>query len=122
MMLTGNAPIVLTTRRSSTRWRRYLILRGIDVVIVAQKGERVDLRAGLEALANRNVTSLLVEGGGELLGSLFDARLVDKVMFFYAPIIIGGRKAVTAVAGEGVQKSKRRDPAGGLPVEAVGEG
>jgi diaminohydroxyphosphoribosylaminopyrimidine deaminase/5-amino-6-(5-phosphoribosylamino)uracil reductase len=98
--------VVLTTRLSSTRWRRYLVLRGIDVVIAAQKGRRVDLRAGLEALGNRNVTSVLIEGGGEVLGSLFDARLVDKVMFFYAPMIIGGRKAVTAVAGEGVLKVK----------------
>jgi diaminohydroxyphosphoribosylaminopyrimidine deaminase/5-amino-6-(5-phosphoribosylamino)uracil reductase len=96
--------VVLTTRLSSTRWRRYLILRGIDVVIAPQKGAPVDLRAGLEALGSRNVTSVLIEGGGELHGSLFDARLVDKVMFFYAPIVIGGRKAVTAVAGEGAVK------------------
>jgi diaminohydroxyphosphoribosylaminopyrimidine deaminase/5-amino-6-(5-phosphoribosylamino)uracil reductase len=72
------------------------------LVVVAQKGGRVDLRAALKALGKRNVTSLLAEGGGELLGSLFDARLVDKVTFFYAPMIIGGRKAITAVAGEGV--------------------
>ena len=52
------------------------------------------------------MTSVLAEGGGELLGSLFDARLVDKVTFFYAPIVIGGRKAVTAVAGEGVPRVK----------------
>jgi len=98
--------VVLTTRLSSTRWRRYLVLRGIDVVIAAQKGRRVDLRAGLEALGNRNVTSVLIEGGGELLGSFFDAGLVDMVMFFYAPMILGGRKAITAVAGEGVPRVK----------------
>ncbi|HUJ11985.1 MAG TPA: bifunctional diaminohydroxyphosphoribosylaminopyrimidine deaminase/5-amino-6-(5-phosphoribosylamino)uracil reductase RibD, partial [Verrucomicrobiae bacterium] len=96
--------VVLTTKLASVRWRRYLALRGIDVVPLAQKGERIDLRSGLEALAQRNVTSLLVEGGGELLGSLFDARLVDKVVLFYAPLIIGGQKAVMAVAGEGVPK------------------
>jgi diaminohydroxyphosphoribosylaminopyrimidine deaminase/5-amino-6-(5-phosphoribosylamino)uracil reductase len=94
--------LVLTTKLSSARWRRYLILRGIDVVIVKQKETHVDLRAALRVLGKRNVTSVLVEGGGELLGSLFDARLVDKVMFFFAPIILGGRKAVTVVAGEGV--------------------
>lgn len=98
--------IVLTTAKSSPRWRRYLVLRGIEVLIVAQKDGHVDLRAGLRALGKRNVTSALVEGGGELLGSLFDARLVSKVVFFYAPIILGGRKAVTVVAGEGVPNVK----------------
>jgi diaminohydroxyphosphoribosylaminopyrimidine deaminase/5-amino-6-(5-phosphoribosylamino)uracil reductase len=53
-----------------------------------------------------DITSVLVEGGGELLGSLFDARLIDRVALFYAPIVIGGRDAVTAVAGEGSSKVK----------------
>jgi diaminohydroxyphosphoribosylaminopyrimidine deaminase/5-amino-6-(5-phosphoribosylamino)uracil reductase len=43
-----------------------------------------------------------VEGGGELFGSMFDERLVDRVAFFYAPMIIGGRDATPAVAGDGV--------------------
>ena len=62
----------------------------------------MDLQAALRVLGEIDVTSVLVEGGGELLGSLFDARLVDKVALFYAPIVIGGRDAVTAVAGTGV--------------------
>ena len=98
--------VVLTTKLSSARWRRFLAHRGVDVIVVAQRSGRVDLRAGLKALGKRNVTRVLVEGGGELLGSLFDAQLADKVMFFYAPMILGGRKAITAVAGEGVLKVK----------------
>lgn len=66
----------------------------------------MNLRAALKALGKRNVTSLLVEGGGQLLGSFFDARLVDKAALFYAPIVIGGRDAVVAVAGEGVAAVK----------------
>ena len=94
--------VVLTTSLSSARWRRYLSLSGIEVLVVAQKRGRVDLRAALKVLGKRNITSMLVEGGAELLGSLFDARLVDKVALFYAPIVIGGRNATTAVGGEGV--------------------
>jgi len=45
-----------------------------------------------------------VEGGGAILGSLFDYRLVDKVIAFIAPIIIGGEEAKTAVGGKGVSK------------------
>ncbi len=65
---------------------------------------RVDLEKLLKALGDKEITSVLVEGGGSLLGSLFDNRLVDKVVAFVAPIIIGGEDAKTAVAGRGVEK------------------
>jgi len=64
----------------------------------------VDLEKLLGALGEREITSVLVEGGGILLGSLFDRRLVDRVIAFIAPIIIGGGEAKTAVAGKGVDK------------------
>ncbi|MBA7631209.1 Riboflavin biosynthesis protein RibD [subsurface metagenome] len=64
----------------------------------------VDLGRLLKALGEREVTSVLVEGGGILLGSLFDCGLVDKVIAFIAPIIIGGEEAKTAVGGKGVDK------------------
>ena len=64
----------------------------------------VDLEKLLKALGEREITSVLVEGGGILLGSLFDCRLVDKVIAFIAPVIIGGNKAKTAVEGKGVDK------------------
>ncbi|MBN1643797.1 MAG: RibD family protein, partial [Dehalococcoidales bacterium] len=58
----------------------------------------------LRELGQRQVTSVLVEGGATLLGSFFDRKLVDKVIVFVAPIIIGGEKARTAVGGKGVDK------------------
>lgn len=48
------------------------------------------LRAVLRDLARRGCTSVLIEGGGEMLGSAFDARLVDRVQFYIAPLICGG--------------------------------
>ncbi len=77
---------------------------GAEVLELPSAGERVDLEKLLKALGERNITSVLVEGGGILLGSLFDCRLVDKVTAFIAPIIIGGEEAKTAVSGEGVDK------------------
>ena len=52
-------------------------------------------------LGHRDVHNALFEGGGSILGTLFDERLVDKVAAFVAPVIVGGRKAPTPVAGEG---------------------
>jgi len=78
---------------------------GLNVSVISIPGSdgRVDLPALLNYLGDNEITSLLVEGGGELLGSLFDLQLVDKVCAFIAPSIIGGgSKAVSAVGGDGI--------------------
>ncbi|MFC1873436.1 bifunctional diaminohydroxyphosphoribosylaminopyrimidine deaminase/5-amino-6-(5-phosphoribosylamino)uracil reductase RibD [Chloroflexota bacterium] len=77
---------------------------GVEVIELPSGEGLVDLERLLEALCKREITSVLVEGGGTLLGSLFDRGLVDKVIAFIAPIIIGGREAKTAVGGNGVDK------------------
>ena len=48
--------------------------------------------------------SVLIEGGGTTHASAFEAGIVDKVMFFVAPKIMGGRDAITAIEGEGVDR------------------
>ena len=63
---------------------------------------RVDLRALLALLGERDITSVLVEGGGAIIGSLFDLKLVDKVVAFVAPVIIGGSEALSPVGGTGI--------------------
>ncbi|MBI4307853.1 MAG: bifunctional diaminohydroxyphosphoribosylaminopyrimidine deaminase/5-amino-6-(5-phosphoribosylamino)uracil reductase RibD [Chloroflexi bacterium] len=65
---------------------------------------RVDLRALLQLLGQREVTSLLVEGGGTVLGSLLDAGLIDKVVAFVAPALIGGADAPSAIMGAGIER------------------
>ena len=71
------------------------------------------LRPLLKRLAKQNVTSLLVEGGGETNASFVEADLVNQVAFFYAPKILGGRDAPTGVAGEGLSLMA------GLPLEKI---
>ncbi len=76
----------------------------VESVGVDENG-RVDLTELLRRLGrDRDVTSLLAEGGGTLLGSLFDLDLVDKVVAFITPTIIGGRTAPSPVAGVGVER------------------
>jgi len=81
----------------------------------------VDLERLLKVLGEREITSVLVEGGGILLGSLFDYGLVDKVIAFIAPIIIGGEEAKMAIAGKGIDKVIDAVKLGRVNVEKFGE-
>jgi diaminohydroxyphosphoribosylaminopyrimidine deaminase/5-amino-6-(5-phosphoribosylamino)uracil reductase len=73
--------------------------RGVDVVEIPKGGR--DLNAVLRMLAEREIQSVLVEGGTEVAGAFCDARLVDKVTFIVAPLIIGGTEAPNAIGGKG---------------------
>jgi len=77
---------------------------GAEVLELPSEKGLIGLEKLLKSLGEREVSSVLVEGGGTLLGSLFDLGLVDKVIAFIAPIIIGGEEAKTAVGGKGAGK------------------
>ncbi|MBT9132483.1 bifunctional diaminohydroxyphosphoribosylaminopyrimidine deaminase/5-amino-6-(5-phosphoribosylamino)uracil reductase RibD [candidate division NPL-UPA2 bacterium Unc8] len=76
---------------------------GAEVLITGEKGGKIDLKELMKKLGKLGVTSLLLEGGGEVLSSALSARVVDKALFFIAPKIIGGRDAPTTVGGEGIK-------------------
>ncbi len=77
---------------------------GAELLELASSAGQVDLGKLLKILGERGITSVLVEGGGILIGSLFDWGLVDKVIAVIAPVIIGGEKAKIAVSGKGVDR------------------
>ncbi len=78
---------------------------GAEVISLPVEGSWVDLAALMDNLASeQGVTSLLVEGGAAILGSLFDLGLVDKVVAFVSPVIVGGEAAPTPVAGAGFDR------------------
>jgi len=75
--------------------------RAVEVLRDTPNGR--DLRAVLEELGQRSIQSVLVEGGASVAGNFLDAALVNKVSFFIAPRIIGGREAPMAVGGKGAE-------------------
>jgi diaminohydroxyphosphoribosylaminopyrimidine deaminase/5-amino-6-(5-phosphoribosylamino)uracil reductase len=83
---------------------RALTAAGAEVVAVPANAGKVSLNAVLDDLGRRGVNLVLVEGGSEVLGSFFDAGLIDQLLVFIAPKLIGGRAAKSALGGEGLPK------------------
>ncbi len=94
--------IVACTESASSEKAAQLVRRGATVWKF--KGRRVPLRALLSKLAEIGILAVLVEGGSEVLGSFFDAGLVDRACWFLSPMIVGSSRSRAAVAGTGVAK------------------
>jgi diaminohydroxyphosphoribosylaminopyrimidine deaminase/5-amino-6-(5-phosphoribosylamino)uracil reductase len=75
--------------------------RRVRVVVAPRRGDGLDLGWILRRLGREEVTSLLVEGGGEVNAGFLAGGLAHRVAFYYAPKILGGRDARRAVAGTG---------------------
>jgi diaminohydroxyphosphoribosylaminopyrimidine deaminase/5-amino-6-(5-phosphoribosylamino)uracil reductase len=97
------APVLIFAGDSFDRTKaEALQSRGVEIVSDQFKGR--SFLAILEELGKRSFQSVLVEGGASVAGNLIDAGLVNKVTFFLAPVIIGGRDAPNAIGGNGADK------------------
>ena len=77
---------------------------GADVLTIEQKEGRVCLSALMRELGRREVTSVLIEGGGEINAAALQAGIVNKLMFFVAPKLIGGKDAPGPIGGVGIAR------------------
>ncbi len=104
-VLNKKAPsIIATTNRASLAKIKKLENKNVKVLMIKSKNGRVDLKTLVKSLARLNISSILVEGGGNINAGMLEANLVDKVLFFISSIIIGGRDALTPVEGKGIDK------------------
>ena len=98
------AGVIIATRRNPpSRLRARLEKKGCRVIETASL-DKVDLKDLLTNLYQIGITSLLIEGGAGLAWGALEARIVDRCMFFYAPIIIGGKSAPSGVSGAGIDR------------------
>lgn len=95
--------IIFASDAADERAATTLRSRGVEIVRLPKGGSR-DLPSVLENLRQRSLQSVLVEGGATIAGAFLDAKLVAKVSFFIAPLIIGGNDARAAVAGSGASR------------------
>ncbi len=95
--------IIATTDKANKDKILKLQAQDVDVIVVDKdENDKVDIEKLLDILGQQNICSILVEGGATLSGSFVAKKLVDKVYFFIAPKIVGGKEAKTPVAGTGI--------------------
>lgn len=95
--------IIATTDKADKDKILKLQAQDVDVIVVDKdENDKVDIEKLLDILGQKNICSILVEGGATLSGSFVAKKLIDKVYFFIAPKIVGGKEAKTPVAGTGI--------------------
>jgi diaminohydroxyphosphoribosylaminopyrimidine deaminase / 5-amino-6-(5-phosphoribosylamino)uracil reductase len=99
VMTARESPVIVFTNCREPQKIASLREHGVEIVELEMGGR--DIPGILGALKERSIQSVLVEGGSEVAGSFCDERLVDKLTFIAAPIVIGGREAPNAIGGAG---------------------
>lgn len=95
--------IVLTTEHADPSRASKLEQAGVKIIACGD-GERVDLPLAMQMLAEQEIASILLEGGGTLNGAMLQHGLIDKMVLFYAPKIIGGQEAPANFQMPGIAK------------------
>lgn len=112
---------VLTLASADPTRRKALLARGAVVIdIAADATGGIDFAAALAALGERGITRVLVEGGGQLAAALAHARLIDRLAWFHAPLLIGG-DGIPAMAAFGLETLADAPQFERLSTEAVGD-
>lgn len=100
-LLNDGLPTTIVLGERTSQKRQNAIAKKDPVMLLNESEAGLDLASLLNQLGDREVTSLLVEGGGKTLWTFFEQELVQRVYFYYAPKALGGRDARKAIAGPG---------------------
>jgi diaminohydroxyphosphoribosylaminopyrimidine deaminase/5-amino-6-(5-phosphoribosylamino)uracil reductase len=95
-----NKTIIATTSKAGERKIRQLREHGATVLIIKSKAGRVNLKALMKELGKLDITGVMIEGGSSIASSAVSAGIVDRVMFFVAPRIIGGTDSIPSIGGK----------------------
>ncbi len=120
----GTSPskaIIATTELASRERMEELEKRGVRILIINSKEGRVDLKPCLSKLGEMGMTSLLVEGGSHVNGSFLDEGLIDKLILFLSPRVIGDQQAPGIFDGRGVSTLQEAVGLRELKTKRVGE-
>lgn len=111
---------VFTTKSYNPDKRKALETAGVDVFVTEQIG-KVNPAEVLQILGQQMISSLLIEGGSEINASFFEGKLVDKVVIYMAPKLLGGRNAPTFLEGSGIEKMNDSVEVSDINVQTLGK-
>ncbi len=97
----GSDTLIITGNSKSSPKRTAIENMGVKIIDTALKDGRIDLNALMNQLGKTGITSLLIEGGAQVVASALQSGIVDKINFFYAPKILGGDDGVPMCSGPG---------------------
>jgi diaminohydroxyphosphoribosylaminopyrimidine deaminase/5-amino-6-(5-phosphoribosylamino)uracil reductase len=118
----STAPTILAVSAMAPRARVEALEReGVQVLMVPGSPRRVSLAHLMEVLGKMGFLSVMIEGGAEINASALQEGIVDKLLLFLAPILIGGKSTPTAVGGEGIQTLRQAKRLRDVRIERFGE-
>jgi diaminohydroxyphosphoribosylaminopyrimidine deaminase/5-amino-6-(5-phosphoribosylamino)uracil reductase len=94
--------IIATTRKANKSKIKKLQQKGVNVLVIDVKQGRVDLQKLMKALGKLEITSIMIEGGAVLNSAVIKSGIVDKILFFLAPSVIGS--GLGAIGDLGITK------------------
>jgi len=121
-VLTGHQRTVIVVGPKAPKSRvAALQAKGAEIISVPAPDGRTDLKKLMKELYKLRITSIMVEGGGEVNASFLEAKLFDKAIWAIAPKLFGGRDAKTCVEGQGVAKPSQARWLKNLHIERLEE-
>jgi len=113
--------IVISSEDTDAEKRKRLSDKGARVISAPLKHGRINLKLLMGSLGNIGITSLLIEGGSRVIASALQSRIVDKIMFFYAPKILGGDDGFPICRGPGPELMRQSIPIRDMNIFRFGE-
>ncbi|MDD4603069.1 MAG: bifunctional diaminohydroxyphosphoribosylaminopyrimidine deaminase/5-amino-6-(5-phosphoribosylamino)uracil reductase RibD [Bacteroidales bacterium] len=113
--------VLATTALANTEKLKSIERLGAQVLLCPVKHNRVDLGFLMQSLGAMDIDSVMIEGGSTLAFSAFQEGIVDKVVSFIAPKILGGADAPTAVGGAGFEKMDEAIPLKNIRIKKIGQ-
>lgn len=123
-IFSGKAKVIIVTlpaKAGQETENRKILTQKAVILEVKEKSGQINLVDTMKRLAALGIMDIMVEGGGTLVGSLFDEGLVDKILFFISPRIIGGKDAISSVMGQGVTRIEKSLKLKDVKIRRIGE-
>lgn len=113
--------MVATTDQMPVDIEKKLLLEGVEVVRFPHKQGQVDIPSLIDYFASKEVDSVLVEGGSSVMASFISEKMINKLLWYIAPKIIGGSQAPGPIGGDGILHMKEALPITEMETIRLGE-